>query len=175
MIFQNFLQNLISWLTSHGIKIVFILIFVFLINRFLKIFIKRTIKKIIPKKMKKAERKRVNTLISIFSGTLKFAISILALLMILSELGVNVGPLLAGAGLLGLAVGMASKEIIADLISGLFILLEDQFRVGEIVIISGIEGKVEEITLRKTKIKDKEGTIHLIPNSQIKMVSKKAS
>jgi small conductance mechanosensitive channel len=66
--------------------------------------------------------------------------------MILSELGVNIGHLLAGAGLLGLAVGMVSKEIIADFISGLFILLEDQFRVGEVVIISGIKGKVEEIT-----------------------------
>jgi small conductance mechanosensitive channel len=175
MFFQNFFQNLIPWLTSHGIKIVFILIFVFLINRFLKIFIKRTVERIILKKMEKIERKRADTLISVFSGTLKFTISILALLMILSELGVNIGPLLTGAGLLGLAVGMASREIIADFISGLFILLEDQFRVGEIVIISGIEGEVKEISLRKTKIKDKEGTIHLIPNSQIKMVSKKVS
>jgi len=123
--------------------------------------------------MKEDKRKRAETLISIFGGTLKFTISIIALLMILSEFGVNIGPLLAGAGLVGLAVGMASREIVSDFLSGLFIILEDQYHVGDKVKIAGIEGEVKEITLRRTIIKDEGGLVHSIPNGQIKTVAKK--
>ena len=170
---QNFLQDLIPWLLSHGIKIVLILFFAFLVNQFFKLFIKKAVRKMIGDDMKEGKRKRAETLISIFGGTLKFTISIIALLMILSELGVNIGPLLAGAGLIGLAVGMASKEIVSDFLSGLFIILEDQYHVGDKVKIAGIEGEVLEITLRRTIIKDEAGLVHSISNGQIKTIAKK--
>ena len=92
-------------------------------------------------------------------------------MMILPEFGVNVAPILAGVGLIGLAVGMAARDIISDFISGLFILLEDQYRVGDAVKLAGIEGTIEEITLRKTILKNSEGTRYSIPNSQIKIVA----
>ena len=170
---QNFLQNLIPWLLSHGIKIVLILFFAFLVNQFFKLFIKKAVRKMIGDDIEEGKRKRAETLISIFGGTLKFTISIIALLMILSELGVNIGPLLAGAGLIGLAVGMASKEIVSDFLSGLFIILEDQYHVGDKVKIAGIEGEVLEITLRRTIIKDEGGLVHSISNGQIKTIAKK--
>lgn len=170
---QNFLQNLIPWLLSHGIKIVLILFFAFLVNQFFKLFIKKAVRKMIGDDMEESKRKRAETLISIFGGTLKFTISIIALLMILSELGVNIGPLLAGAGLIGLAVGMASKEIVSDFLSGLFIILEDQYHVGDKVKIAGIEGEVLEITLRRTIIKDEGGLVHSISNGQIKTIAKR--
>ncbi len=170
---QVFFQNLIPWFLSSGIKIVFILIAAVLINRFLKIFIKKGINKHIKNRINGEKRKRAETLISIFGGTLNFVIWIMAVLMILPELGVNIAPILAGLGLMGLAVGMAAKDIIADFISGLFILLEGQYFVGDRVKISGIEGEVKEITLRRTIIRDDTGLLHSFPNSQIKLVSKK--
>ncbi len=170
---QEFLQNLSPWLLSHGIKIVIILGSAFLTNWFLKIFIERMVKKIVGKKMEKIAQKRAKTLISIFGGTGKFVIGFIALLMILPELGINIGALLTTAGLIGLAVGMASKEIISDFLAGLFIILEDQYQVGDKVKIAGINGEVKEITLRKTVVKDETGLIHFIPNGQIKIVAKK--
>ncbi|HOE15376.1 MAG TPA: mechanosensitive ion channel [Candidatus Paceibacterota bacterium] len=94
--------------------------------------------------------------------------------MILPELGINITPILASLGIVGLAVGMAAKDIIADFISGIFILLEGQYYIGDEVNISNIEGQVQEITLRKTILKDKDNMIHIIPNSQIKIVSRKS-
>lgn len=173
MDFQNLLQNLIPWLLSHGIKIILILFVAYLISRFLKVFIEKIIKKQIKDRVNEEQRKKAQTLISVFGGTLKFIIWIVAFLMILPEFGINIAPILAGLGLVGLAVGMAARDIISDFISGLFILLENQYCVGDKVKISGIEGVVEEITLRRTTIKDGEGVLHSIPNSQIKTVAKK--
>ncbi len=173
MNFQTSFQNLIPGFLSHGARIASILIAAYFISLFLKIFIGKTIKKIVGNKMSTAKRKRTETLMSIVGGTSKFMIGIIALLMILPEFGVNIGVLLTGMGLIGLAIGMAAREIISDFLSGLFIILEDQYNVGDRVRIAGIEGEVQELTLRKTVIKDETGFLHLIPNSQIKLVSKK--
>ena len=93
------------------------------------------------------------------------------ILTIFPEIGVNPTPLLAGAGLVGLAIGMGSRNLIQDYLAGLFILLEDQYRVGEEVEILGKKGKVIDLNLRRTIIRDTEGIIHSIPNGQIKVVS----
>ena len=173
MFIQNFLQNLIPWLLSGGVKIVVILIAVVLADRFLKTLLKRIIGKQIKNRVNGEKRKRADTLISILSGTSSFVIWIIAILMILPEFGINIAPILAGMGLLGLAVGMAARDIISDFISGFFIILESQYQVGDKIKISGIEGEVKEITLRRTIIKDKTGLIHSVPNGQIKTVAKK--
>ena len=118
---QNFFQNITPWLLSNGIKIVLILIAAFLINRFSRIFLEKAITKQIKDKIDEEKRKQAETLISIFGGTIKFIVWITALLMILPEFGVNIVPILTGLGLLGLAIGMAAKDVISDFISGLFI------------------------------------------------------
>lgn len=170
-------QNLVNWFLVRGSKIVLILISAFFINRFLQLFLKKglergIIEKGIKNKLDKTKKQRIETLISVFGGTARFVIWVVAILMILPELGINVAPILAGMGLTGLAIGMAAKDMISDFISGIFIILEDQYRVGDKIKIAGIEGEVVEITLRKTVIKDKDNFLHLIPNSQIKTVSK---
>ena len=147
-------QNIISWFLIHGIKIVLILIFAFSINLFFRNFIKKGINKKIKNKINGERKKRAETLVSVFGGTLSFIIWIIAILMILPEFGLEIAPILAGLGLLGLAIGMAARDIISDFISGLFILLEGQYYVGDKIKISGIEGEVKEITLRRTIIKD---------------------
>lgn len=174
MQFQDFFQSSISWFLSGGIRIVLILIAAFLLDRFLKIFIKKGINNYVKNKVNGERKKRVETLISIFSGTMGFIVWIAALLMVLPELGVNIAPIIAGLGLAGLAIGMAARDIIADFISGLFILLEGQYFVGDTIKISGIEGEVKEITLRRTILRDEAGILHSFPNSQIKLVSRKA-
>ncbi len=188
MDFQNILQNLtrstssglmlrilealISWTIAHGIKVVVILFIAWLITRISKVFISRLIRTLIEKsKDSIIQEQRGKTLSNVFCSTLKIVIWIIAILTILPEFGVNPTPLLAGAGLIGLAIGMGSKNLVQDYLAGLFILLEDQYRVGEEVDISGKKGKVIGLTLRRTVVKDSEGTVHYIPNGQIKSAS----
>lgn len=165
-------QNLISWVFSHGIKIFSILIGTYLVNHFFQIFIKKIFQKWLDRISKK-KRKRAETLISILSGTSRLVFYIIAILMILPEVGINIAPILAGLGLAGFAVGVAARDIISDFISGIFIILENQYQIGDEVKIAGIEGTVKEINLRRTIIIDENGVSHSVPNSQIKVVSKK--
>jgi small conductance mechanosensitive channel len=92
-------------------------------------------------------------------------------MMALQEVGVEIGPLLAGAGIVGLALGFGGQYLIRDLISGLFIILENQYRIGDVVSFDNTGGLVEEITLRMTTIRDQDGTVHHIPHGEIKKVS----
>lgn len=175
MDFLSFLPSLTSWLIAHGIKIALILIVTILINRFLKVFIRKTVKKQIKDNIpREEERKRIETLISVFEGTFKFIVWIVAVLMILPEFGVNTAPILAGLGVAGLAIGMAAKGIVSDFISGLFIIMENQYHIGDKVKIAGLEGEVKEITLRRTILKSEDGSIHSVPNSKVVIVSKKS-
>ncbi len=171
----SILEKLLEWFLAHGIKVLGILIVASLVDWFLKIFITKFIQNRVKEKVsEERKKKKVATLISTFYGAINFIIWSIALLMILPELGINITPILASLGIVGLAVGMAAKDIIADFISGIFILLEGQYYIGDEVNISNIEGQVQEITLRKTILKDKDNMIHIIPNSQIKIVSRKS-
>jgi len=91
--------------------------------------------------------------------------------MILSEVGINITPLIAGFGIAGLAVGFGAQSLVRDIIAGLFILLENQYSVGDWVQIAGIGGGVEEINLRRTVLRDFDGTVHTVPNGEIRVAS----
>ena len=176
MDFQNLFYNLIPWFWTHGIKVLLVLATAFFVNRFLRVFIEKAIRGFIKRQINGEDKqKRAETLISIFSGTLKFIVSVLAILMVLPEFGINIAPILAGVGLLGLAVGMAAKDIISDFIAGFFILLEDQYHIGDVIEVAGLKGRVKDFTLRRTVLSDEEGNFHLVPNSQIKTVTKKTA
>jgi len=179
MIFENIFQSLVFWALSHGIKILVILIGTYLITtRFVRVFIIKITKGIIKRTYKvqgtkdgKIRKTREKTLVEVFTSTINFVIWAIAILTILPEFGINIGPLLASAGILGLAIGMGSRSLISDYISGLFILIEDQYRVGEEVEIAGVRGKVKSLSLRRTILKNQEGTIFYIPNGQVTKVS----
>jgi len=96
---------------------------------------------------------------------------VVAAVMLLSELGINITPLLAGAGVLGVAIGFGAQNLIRDFLSGLFIFLEDQFNQGDVVEIAGRSGVVEEINLRRTVLRDLDGILHIIPNGEITISS----
>lgn len=171
---QNNIENITSWLSDHGLKILIIIIIAQVIRKFGGIFIEKLIRKIVTADhflSKEAEKKREDTLTRIFSGFITILVWILALLMILQELGFAIGPLLAAAGIAGLAFGFGGQYLIRDLISGLFIIMENQYRIGDVVCFDNICGLVEDISLRMTTLRDLDGTVHHVPHGEIKKVS----
>lgn len=173
-IIQKFIQIFIPWFFQSGVKIIAIILSAYFVRRFGMIFIEKIIRKAIVSDAflaKEAEKKREDTLIRIVSGTLKIAVLVMALLMILSEIGIAIGPLLAAAGIAGLAFGFGGQYLIRDLISGLFIILENQYRVGDVVCLDATCGLVEDINLRMTILRDLDGTVHHVPNGEIKKSS----
>ncbi len=115
--------------------------------------------------------KRAATLSGIFRKTVVIAIWLLAVVMALKESGFDIGPILAGAGVLGLAVGFGAQHLVGDLFAGMFILLENQIRVNDVAVINGTGGLVEQINLRTTVLRGLDGTVHIFPNGTISTLS----
>lgn len=115
--------------------------------------------------------KRARTLGRIANQILWVLVWGIALTLILGELGLNLGPILAGAGIAGLAVGFGAQTLVKDIISGFFILFENQFRVNDVIETAGVSGLVEAINLRTTVLRDIQGRVHVIPNGSITVVS----
>jgi moderate conductance mechanosensitive channel len=115
--------------------------------------------------------KRATTIISVLSKLASMVIWIVALVMALNELAFNIQPLLAGLGVAGLAVGLGAQALIKDWLGGLLVLLEDQIRIGDSVVINGISGTVEEINLRTTVLRGENGAVHIIANGLITTLS----
>ena len=115
--------------------------------------------------------KRTDTLGSVVHYVLSIAMMLIALVMILSEVGIEIGPILAAAGVLGLAVGFGAQSLVKDIISGFFIFLEDQIRVGDVVEIAGKSGVVERMNLKMTILRDLSGNVHFVPNGEINVVT----
>ncbi len=132
--------------------------------------------KVVTKKLGKKkiieQKERLSTLRNMITSSARVVVNFLVLMMILSELGVDIGPLLAGAGILGLAVGLGARNLVSDLIAGFFFILENQFNIGDTVQIGTSTGKVVKITLRTITLRDKEKKTHIIPNSNVKYVIK---
>jgi len=111
--------------------------------------------------------KRINTLTGIVLGAVRIVLYTIFIIMLLSKFRIDVAPLLASVGILGLAVGFGAQELVRDYISGFFILLEDQVRAGDVAIINGTSGLVEKIELRTITLRDFNGTVHIFQNGKI--------
>ncbi|RJQ48552.1 MAG: mechanosensitive ion channel family protein [Gammaproteobacteria bacterium] len=171
---QKITTNIIPWLSDHGVKILVIFIAAWVIRKFGGVFIEKIVRKIVVSDhflTKEAEKKREDTLIRIFTGGIGIVVWILAGLIILQEAGFAIGPLLAAAGIAGLAFGFGGQYLIRDLISGLFIIMENQYRVNDVVCFDGTCGLVEDISLRMTTLRDLDGVVHHVPHGEIKKVS----
>ena len=117
------------------------------------------------------QEQRARTLVSLLRSVGRVVIAVITLFTVLGAVGLNLGPLLAGAGVVGLAISFGAQSLVKDVIAGLFILLENQFGVGDVVRMEGVAGVVERMTLRVVMLRDVHGVLHIIPNGQIKMVS----
>ncbi|MDD4920968.1 MAG: mechanosensitive ion channel family protein, partial [Bacteroidales bacterium] len=118
-----------------------------------------------------AELKRMNTLVRIFSWTINTIIVVIAAMMVIQEFGVKMAPILTGAGIFGVAIGFGAQYLVKDIITGFFIIFENQYRIGDVINIEGIGGTVEDISLRITTLRDMNGTVHYIPHGEVKKVS----
>jgi len=117
------------------------------------------------------ELNRIETIGNVFRYILSVVITIVAGMLMLSELGISIAPILATAGVAGIAIGFGAQSLIKDYFNGFFLLLEDQVRQGDVVTVANIGGLVEEITLRHVKLRDYDGNVHFIPNGQITTVT----
>ncbi len=176
---QTYLENIIDWLLSEGLqwiitsglKILLIIILMLISLRIARIFSKKIFSVFQKEESDIESQKRIDTLSSVLRYIITITIVSLSLVIILSELSVQIGPILAAAGVLGLAVGFGAQGLVQDLISGFFILFEDQIRVGDVVQVSGKGGLVEKINLRMTILRDLAGNVHYIRNGQINLVT----
>src|SRR3989344_9546085 len=162
------------WVLDHGVKILAILLAVYIIRKFANIFIIKFVRKAVVGNnfsSKEAERQREDTLIQILSSSLRVLLWILGGLMVISELGVNIGPLLAGVGIAGIALGFGGQYLIRDLVTGIFIIFENQYRVGDVACFDETWGLVEGVTIRMTTLRDLDGVVHHVPHGEIKKVA----
>jgi len=113
---------------------------------------------------------RASTVGDVLAGLVRAVVWAAALLMVLGEVGVQLGPLIAGAGIAGVALGFGAQSLVKDFLSGLFILLEDQYGVGDIIKLEEVTGTVEDVTLRVTRLRAADGTVWFVPNGEIKRV-----
>lgn len=176
-LFAEFLQNAAHWIINDLpailiITLVFLILFKlikYIVKGFSKVLHRRTRKE---DDITKSERqKRINTLTGIISTILKIVLVFLYAVIVLEKLGVAIGPILASAGILGLAIGFGAQELVRDMISGFFLLLEDQIRIGDAVELNGKWGVVESIELRTIKLRDLSGVVHVFQNGKINTLS----
>jgi moderate conductance mechanosensitive channel len=173
-LFSYVLHSSMGWLSLHGFNILWIIIFATLFYFLSKKFLERIIRRLVPSSRfhtKEAEKKREDTLIDIMQGILNVLILVMAILMILSEIGIAVGPLLAAAGVAGIAIGFGGQYLIRDLFAGFFIIVENQYRVGDVVCLDDACGLVENISIRMSTLRDLDGTVHHVPHGTIGKVS----
>ncbi|MGD9040840.1 MAG: mechanosensitive ion channel family protein [Desulfobacteraceae bacterium] len=166
----GYLQTIGDWLLSSGLRVLLIVILTLVALKLARVISTRIFT--ITKKEKDAEhKKRIDTLGSVIRYTLFIGVMVVAAIMIMGELGIKIGPVLAAAGIVGLAVGFGAQSLVQDVISGFFILLEDQVRVGDVVQIADKGGLVEKINLRMVVLRDLAGSVHYVRNGQIQVVT----
>ncbi|PKQ63857.1 mechanosensitive ion channel protein MscS [Labilibaculum filiforme] len=166
-----------EWIITDLTAIVIITIALFIALKFGKYFIHGLTKTLLSHSEKNEKidtleaEKRIKTLMGIISGVFRIMVYSIYFMILLQKFGINIAPILASAGIIGLAVGFGAQELVRDVISGFFILLEDQIRTGDVAIINGTGGLVEKIELRTITLRDFSGVVHIFQNGKINTLS----
>jgi small conductance mechanosensitive channel len=177
----NFWQQLYinskSWVINELPGLIIALLLFFVATKILNFFTKKLKKGLIKHSERQAKQdrdeasKRIETLTSIIHGLVKIVLWVVLGMVILQKFGINIAPILAGAGIVGLAVGFGAQELVRDFISGFFIILENQIRAGDVAIINGTGGLVEKIAFRTTTLRDFSGVVHIFQNGKISTIA----
>lgn len=174
---MNDLNTLLIWLQEHWLELIITIAIAFVIARLGGWIIAPVVRRLVGRLHNDLSHedviKRQDTLISILHTFLKVLVWTFTIFIILGMFGVNLAALLAGASILGVALGFGAQSLVKDFLSGLFIILENQYRVGDVVDLEGSAGTVEHITLRSTTVRDADGNVHYIPNGNIMRVINK--
>ena len=172
--------EVVAWLRGDGFHILLILVVAFLALRFARLAVHGIIKALLDREAIEGTsqelsaievRKRMDTLDHLGGNVVGFLVFVIAALMILHEFGLDIGPAVAGLGVVGIAVGFGAQSLVHDYLNGALILVENQFSKGDIVAIAGVSGTVEDFSLRRTTLRDLDGIVHTVPNGEIKVAS----
>ena len=169
-----------EWLLSHGVRMLAILAVAVGLLFLSRAVVRRMQRKLegLDSVTQEYDLRRSYTLTQALSYALRMVVWTVTLLLLLGEFGIALGPLLAGAGIVGVALGFGAQSLVRDFLSGFFILLENQFGVGDIIDISApggpVSGKVEDLSLRTTSLRAFDGTLHVVPNGNIQFLGNKS-
>lgn len=160
-----------GWASTHGIRILAVVLLVIAARVILPRILPPAVRRAMLTGSLDLDRseisKRADTLSSVILRTTYAIIFVVALFFILAEVGFNIAPVLAGISVTSIAIGLGAQTLVKDGINGLFIIGENQFRVGDLVTVAGVSGRVEEVNLRRTLLRDEDGTVYSVPNSAI--------
>src|SRR5580698_6160794 len=164
-------NDIIFFLQNKLPKIVIVLLVVFVLQRIVLFFVKKMRTSADHQVHNFHRAAQLRTMASILRATSYGVLAFIALIQLLNIFDIPYQPILASAGIVGVGVGLGAQSIFKDMLNGIFILVEDQYNVGEIVLLAGLKGTVEDLSLRRTSVRDADGTLYIIPNSQIATVS----
>lgn len=163
-----------SWIAEHGGRISLVvtiaIMAIFAIDQIIPKIIARSVYKGTGEQEEEA-KKRADTLGRVLITAAQAFVLFVAIFMLLSELGIDIAPVLAGVGVVGLAIGFGAQNLVRDILAGLFVIMENQYRVGDVVKVADVSGVVEDINLRRTVLRDMDAVVHFVPNGEIKVAS----
>jgi len=175
------LQPALDWFTGAPLNITVIIILALSISRFGQRWITQFMNRVAtadlipgPKRSGIRQKERAKTTSTVLKSTLNGVIWLIAIFMILAEFGLNLGPLIASAGVIGVALGLGAQTLVRDILSGIFMLVEDQYGVGDKIDVLDVQGVVETVGLRITTVRDGKGTIWYLRNGEILKVGNKS-
>jgi small conductance mechanosensitive channel len=174
------LSTILEFLRVTGLKVLVIAIVAYIAFRVSKILVHGILKALMDREATEGTaqelsavelKKRMDTLDNLGSSILQFVIVVIGGVMVLGALGLDIGPVVAGLGIVGIAVGLGTQSLVRDYLNGTLILIENQFSKGDVVSIAGVSGTVEDFSLRRTTLRDLDGIVHTVPNSEIHVAS----
>jgi small-conductance mechanosensitive channel len=169
-------RNILEWLSGAPLRVFSVLMAAWIAQSIGRRAIDRAVSKLATADLKpgpgfaKRQSERARTTGSVLTSILKAAVWIIAIAMILGEFGFNLGPVIASAGVIGVAIGLGAQTLVRDILSGIFMLIEDQYGVGDQITTLEIEGVVEKVGLRITTIRDKKGVLWYVRNGEILVI-----
>jgi small conductance mechanosensitive channel len=173
-------SDILAFLREEVLPIAVIALAAFIAWRLARVFVHGIVKTLLDREATEGTaqelsaveiKKRMDTLDALGANTLQFFIAIIAGLMILGQIGIDIGPAVAGLGVVGIAVGFGAQFLVRDYLNGSLILIENQFGKGDVIRVADVSGTVEDFTLRRTTLRDLDGVVHTVPNGEIKVAS----
>jgi small-conductance mechanosensitive channel len=173
-------STLIDALRDNALPILLILVIAAVLLRAARVFVHGIVKALMDREATEGTaqelsavelKKRMDTLDGLGSNVIRFFIVVVAGLMILRAFGLDIGPAIAGLGVVGVAVGFGAQHLVRDYLNGALILIENQFSKGDVVRVAGVSGTVEDFSLRRTTLRDLDGVVHTVPNGEIQVAS----
>ena len=165
------MERLITWLLTSGVRILIIMLLAWIAIRVLRGLTARLHKTMVGKSVSLERLKRADTILGMLRTVGAIFVGLAATMMALRETGIDIAPVIATAGVGGLAIGFGAQTLVKDVISGFFLLVEEQVRIGDIVEVAGKSGVVERISLRTVRLRDVGGNVHVVPNGNVTLVT----